>query len=113
MSDQPARFEQILTEITGLRTGRGAVTTEVGAVKTDLAGVKTDLAGVKTDLAGSRLTWRVKTDLAGVKADLLGVRTDLMGRMDRLQDFAHRHPRRHRREHGPRGCSRPRQCQHA
>ena len=59
MSDQPDRIEQILTEITGIRTGLGAVKTELGAVKTDLAGVKTDL---------------------------LGVRTDLMGRMDRLQD---------------------------
>jgi hypothetical protein len=66
MSDQPDRFEQILTEITGLRTGLGAVKTELGAVKTELGAVKTDLSGVKTDL--------------------LGVRTDLMGRMDRLQD---------------------------
>ena len=29
MSDQPDRFEQILTEITGLRTGLGAVKTEL------------------------------------------------------------------------------------
>jgi hypothetical protein len=29
MSDQPDRFEQILTEIAGLKTGLGAVTTEL------------------------------------------------------------------------------------
>jgi hypothetical protein len=45
MSDQADRFEQILTEITGLRADVGTVKIDLGAVKTDLLGVRTDLIG--------------------------------------------------------------------
>ena len=45
MSDQPDRFEQILTGITGLGAGRATVTIDLGAVKAHLLGVRTDLMG--------------------------------------------------------------------
>ncbi len=45
MSDQPDRFEQVLTGITGLRADLGTVTIDLGAVKAHLLGVRTDVVG--------------------------------------------------------------------
>jgi hypothetical protein len=45
MSDQPDRFEQVLTGITGLGADRATVTIDLGAVKAHLLGVRTDLTG--------------------------------------------------------------------